>query len=90
MILDRQLSFGPNVKMINEKLSSKFRIPAVVHSEWGWKKQYLKRLYTSLIKSIINYAGFAWQSSVEETNVKALERLQSKALRFVTGQIKTT
>ena len=91
VILDRQLTFGPHVKMLDEKLAGKYRmLAAVAHSTWGWKKQLLKRLYTSIFKSTINYAGFTWQSSLENTHVKAVERLINRALRICSGHIMKT
>ena len=91
VILDRQMTFGPHVKMLNERLSGKYRmLAAVAHSTWGWKKQLLKPLYSGIFKSTINYAGFTWQSSMEDTHVKATERLINRALRICSGHIMTT
>ena len=50
----------------------------------------LRSLYTGLINSSINYAGFAWQSSISDTQIKALERLSNRALRICTGHMKKT
>ena len=48
------------------------------------------RIYTAHFKSVINYAGFAWQPSLAKTHVDALERQQNRALRIVTGHTRTT
>ena len=58
VILDRHMTFGPHVKMLNERLYGKYwMLVAVAHSTWGWKKQLLKPLYSGIFKSTINYAG---------------------------------
>ena len=91
VILDRQLCFGPHIDSISEKLQNNYRmLAAVSHSKWGWKKDMLRSLYIGLINSSINYAGFAWQSSISDTQIKALERLSNRALRICTGHMKKT
>ena len=42
------------------------------------------------VKSKMDYAAPAWQPWLSETSEKALDRVQNKALRLVTGQLKTT
>ena len=91
VILDRTLCFGPHVASIEKQATPKIRtIACLSHSTWGWRKEYLQRIYSANIKSIINYAGFAWQSCLSDTQIKNLERLQYRAIRAVTGQSMST
>ena len=91
VILDRQMTFGPHVKSIESRVNSKVRmLSRLANTKFGWRKQYLKRIYTSLIKSVINYAGFAYLPGLAETHVKTLERLQNRVIRAITGHTMTT
>ena len=91
VILDRQLTFGPHVKSVKEKLNSKCRILAAVsNTSWGWRKSSLLKVYNTHIRSILDYAAPAWQPWLSETNKRELEVLQNKALRLVTGQYRST
>ena len=91
VILDRTLCFGPHVTSVEKQAAPKIRtIACLSHSTWGWRKEYLQRIYSANIKSIINYAGFAWQSCLSDTQIKTLERLQYRAIRAVTGQSMST
>ena len=65
-------------------------IGAVSNSEWGWPKMTLKKTYQMYIKSRMDYGGPGWQPWLSETNMNALEVIQNRALRMITGQVKTT
>ena len=87
VILDRNLFFGPHVDTVTNRMATKTKIiAAVANTEWGWRKQYLVRLYTAFIDSIWKYAGFAWLASAAKSHILRLERAQNRALRMVTGQ----
>ncbi|XP_066919051.1 uncharacterized protein [Clytia hemisphaerica] len=91
VILDRSLSFGPHVASIEERAAPKLRtISYLSNTKWGWKKNYLKQIYTANVKPIINYAGFAWQPCLSATQIKNLDRVQYRALRKITGQTLNT
>jgi ribonuclease HI len=63
---------------------------ALSFTSWGWRKQDLQKVYTSTIRSRIDYAGPAWQPWCQKTNINILERSQNKALRKITGQVSCT
>jgi len=47
-----------------------------------WSKTNMRKLYTSLQLSVMNYAAPSWQRWLSKTNLEKLERvLQNKALR---------
>ena len=91
VILDRQLSFVPHVKDINTTVTPKLRmIAAVANSKWGWSMEELKKVYFSIVRTKMDYAGMAWQPWLADTNIGVLERLQNKALRLITGQLRNS
>ena len=91
VILDRTLTFGAHVAHILAKVAKKSNIlRAVAHSSWGWRKSDLRRVFSSHIRSVMNYAGAAWQPWLSDTNVSALETAQNRCLRIITTQSATT
>ena len=61
-------------------------IAAVANTKWGWKKQYLVRIYSAFIDSKWKYAGFVWLACAAKSHILRLERAQNRALRLMTGQ----
>jgi len=91
VVFDRTLSFGPQVEAVQRKVGERCNLLAVLASrEWGWKKEYLKRVYHATIGSVLNYCGTAWQPWLAATNVVKLDACQNRALRLVTGQLRST
>ena len=91
IVFDRTLSFGPQVDAVRKKVGGKCNLLAVVASrEWGWKKEYLKRVFQATVGSVLNYCGAAWQPWLAASNVDKLDACQNRALRLVTGQLRTT
>ncbi len=48
------------------------------------------KVYKALQLSIVTYATPAWQPWAAPSRIEQLERCQNKALRVVTGQLKST
>ena len=91
VILDRNLNFGPHVDKITDRLTPKFRIlGAVANTKWGWRKEHLMKVYKAHVESVVHYAGFAWQPNTPKTCIDRLSRLQNKAIRLVTGQLRSS
>ena len=89
--LDRQLSFKKHVDEVAKAGTSKIKIiSAVGNTKWGWDKAHLKKLYFSYVRSKLDYAGPGWQPWLSQSNIDVLERVQNKALRSVTGQIRSS
>ena len=99
--LDRKLNFSKHVELISTRATKKMNIlRAVAHSSWGWRKEDLKRVYISHIRSILDYAGSSWQPfmakiKIDEpfkakNKIDALEKVQNKCLRIITTQAKST
>ena len=89
--LDRYLTFAQHVENVCKAATSSCRmLSALSHSKWGWKKQYLVKIYHSVIKSKLGYSGAAWQGNIADSHIQSLERTQNRALRLITGQFKDT
>ena len=91
VLLDRSLSFTVHTDEVVRRATSKTRIlAALAHTEWGWRKQQLKKVFFAHVRSVLDYAAAGWQPWACKTNLDALERVQNKALRFITGQYVNT
>ena len=91
VILDRQLTFGPHVDHVAKEATKKLRIlSSLAQSDWGWRKNDLKMLYTTFALSKMMYGASSWQSWCSDTQVKRLETVQNKALRVINGQYRST
>jgi len=89
--LDRTLAFTAHVKFVTDKVEKRNKILACLSSKsWGWKKNNMKRVYTSMQRSVLDYAAPAWQPWLSDTKKNKLEVAQNKALRLVTGQYAST
>ena len=85
--LDRQLTFGEHVKNVSKAATGACRmLSALANSNFGWRKQYLVRVYRCMIMSKMDYAGPAWQGNIADCHKLTLERSQNRALRLITGQ----
>jgi ribonuclease HI len=88
---DRSLSFNKQVDKVVEGVNRRCRmLSAVAHKDWGWRTELLRKLFITCVRSGMDYAGAAWQPWLSETAMGRLERAQNKALRLVTGQLKST
>ena len=86
--LDRELTFAKQVSEIAAKAKSKMRMmSALAGTTWGCLKQDLMKVYVSNVRSVMDYAAAGWQPWLATTHMKALETVQNKALRIVSGQV---
>jgi ribonuclease HI len=91
VILDRNLTFAEHTDTVVRKATAKLRmLGAVANTEWGWRKQDLRKVFLAHIRSVLDFAGCAWQPWLSKTNICKLERAQNKALRLITGQAKSS
>ncbi len=89
--LDRLLTIKPHIQNTSTKAAARCRVLASLTSkEWGWRKDQLMKVYKALQLSLLTYAAPAWQSLAAPSRIEQLERCQNKALRMVTGQLKST
>ena len=89
--LDRTLSFAKHVQVVTEKVKSRNRMLASLASKkWGWKKRSMKKVYTTMQRSIMDYAAAAWQPWLTNTQFGKLEKAQNSSLRIMSGQYAST
>ena len=89
VVLDCQLTFTKHTENVSKAAGSSCRtLAALGHTTWGWRKQHLNKVYHSIIKSRLDYAGPAWQANLADCNRLSLDRAQNKALRLISGQFK--
>ncbi len=65
-------------------------LASLTSKEWGWRKDQLMKVYKTLQLSLLTYVAPAWQPWAAPSRIEQLERCQNKALRVVTGQLKST
>ena len=88
--LNSNLSFVPHFIDIKQRCARRLNImKCIAGSEWGADRRTLLRLYTSLIRPILDYNGFLFDD-IASHKIKILQTIQNDALRIVTGALKTT
>ena len=91
MTFDRELTFTSHTTNVCKEASGKLKlIAAVGNSKWGWRKQNLRKLYYAYIRSKLDYSGPGWQPWLSDQNINTLEATQNKALRIITGQLRSS
>ena len=89
--LDRTLSFRHHAVSVASRAASRCRVLAALSGqEWGWDRQSLVRVFLSFIRPLLDYCAAGWQPWLAASNLAVLERAQNRALRWVTGQCRTT
>jgi ribonuclease HI len=89
--LDRTLCFKDHVEEVCQRVIKRSRMLSCLASKsWGWKKKGLKRIYFSMIRSILDYAAAAWQPFLSPTQFEKLEVAQNRCLRLITAQYANT
>jgi len=88
--IDQKLRFNVHVNRIIHKARKRIGVLRCLKGkEWGQDLETLRTLYITYIRSAVEYASQAWYPWISNTQMKRLERIQSEALRVVTGHSKT-
>ena len=91
VILDQKLTFKAHIDKIEKNSTNKLKmLAAISNSEWGWRKQILRRCYLAHFRSMFDYAGSSWLPWISDSNIQKLDRLQNQALRMICRQAKTS
>ena len=86
--LDRELTFAKHVAEIAARAKSKLKMmSALAGTTWGCLKKDLMKVYITNVRSIMDYAAAGWQPWLAVTHMRALETVQNKAIRIVSGQV---
>ena len=91
VILDQKLTFKAHIDKLEKNASSKLKmLAAISNSEWGWRKQILRRCYLAHFRSMFDYAGCSWLPWISDSNIQKIDRLQNQALRMICRQAKSS
>jgi ribonuclease HI len=83
--LDSELRFTKHVAEIEIKVLKKLNILRKLSGmDWGCSSKVLRTTYISTIRPILEYSSSIW-SHCSESNIKKLEKLQSKASKIILG-----
>ena len=90
MTLDSKLSFGSHIDDIRSRCLRRLNILRCISGQnWGADRKTLLNLYTSLIRSILEYNAFLFDN-ISETRKASLEAVQNEAVRIITGAFRTS
>ena len=89
--LDRRLTFKKQVEAVTAKATQKMgMLRAVANSEWGWRKEDLRKIFLAHIQSVLNFASSSWQPWLRKSLIKKLQVVQNQCLRIITTQAKSS
>ncbi len=87
---DSKLTWKIHIDYIGKKCSKILNLMrCVVGQEWGANKQSMITLYCALLRSVLDYGCIVY-GSASISMLKKLDLIQARALRCITGAIKTT
>ena len=90
IIFDQKLTWKFHIKDLVQRCQKPFMIMEKVSKhDWGGDRTSLKLLYLSLIRSKIDYASFLYSTAAASHLIK-LDRLQNRAIRIITGNMRCT
>ena len=88
--LDRALNFSKHFDDIHQRCTRRLNImKCIAGKKWGADRRTLFRLYTSLIRPILDYNGFLYDD-IASSKISSLQTIQNEALRIITGALRTT
>ena len=88
--LDCNLSFTKHFNDIKQRCARRINIlKCISGKDWGSDRATLLRLYTSLIRPILDYNAFLFDDIASE-KIDSLQIIQNSALRIVTGALRTS
>jgi len=91
VIIDSGLRFNSHVKKVIAKCKRRNNIlRCLAGKDWGQSMETQKALYSTYIRSALEYASPAWYPWISETAKKELERVQNDSLRIMTRMSKDT
>ena len=61
-------------------------LTALAGSDWGWKSDLLRRVFSTATLSASDYCAAGWQPWLSVAGVKKLTQSRNRCLRVFTGQ----
>ena len=90
LIFDCKLSFLPHIRYLKNKSTKALNLIRVVaHTSWGTDQDTLLLLYTSLIRSKLDYGCIVY-GSARSSYLCMLDPVQNHALRLCLGAYRTS
>ena len=87
---DQSLTWGKHINKVAESCKQPLNMMRKVSKhDWGGDRATLKLMYTSLIRSKLDYASFLF-SNAADCHLKKLDQIQYKAIRIITGNYQCT
>ncbi|XP_013879364.1 uncharacterized protein LOC106528677, partial [Austrofundulus limnaeus] len=87
---DGKVIWNNHIQKIIDKCKNILNIMrCLAGKEWGADRTALKKIYTAMIRSNIDYGSIIYASAAK-THLEKLDNIQHQALRICTGAIRTT
>ena len=88
--LDQRMTLEKHMQNVKEKSSRRLNIvKRLASTTWGADKDTLRQLYLGYVRSSMEY-NLALQSISSETNRASLDKVESNAVHFIAGAMKST
>ena len=88
--LDQRMTLEKHMQNVKEKSSRRLNIvKRLASTTWGADKDTFRQLYLGYVRSSMEY-NLALQSISSETNRAALDKVESSAVHFIAGAMKST
>ena len=65
-------------------------LASLTSKKWGWKKRSMRKVYTTMKRSVLDYAAASWQPRLRKFQFGKLEKVQNSSLRIMSGQYAST
>ena len=90
--LDNKLNFNTHIdKITNKAINKLIQCKRAVGSTWGLTPKSCKWIFETVIRPALSYAIVIWIRALNtKRNIRKLERVQSLALRIMTGAMPST
>ena len=88
--LDRQMNLNKHIQKLKEKSSRRLNIiKRLASTQWGANKNTLRQLYIGYVCSTMEY-NIALQSISSDSTQASLDKVESSAVHFIAGAMKST
>ena len=88
--LDRQLTLSKHVQKLKNKSERRLNIvKRLASTRWGANKKTLRQLYIGYVRSTMEY-NLALQSISSDTTQSTLDKVESSAVHFIAGAMRST
>ena len=88
--LDRQLTLSKHMQKLKNKSARRLNIvKRLASTQWGANKKTLRQLYIGYVRSTMEY-NLALQSISSDTTQSSLDKVESNAVHFIAGAMRST